>query len=65
MKIAVFPYEVRSLDWCGQYLGVGLRSGQLRVLDSEVQCGTLEEAQLVPIQLPSSHVSVRTFLQVL
>ena len=58
MKIAVGPSEVRSLNWCGQYLGVGLRSGQLRVLDSEVHCGTLEEAQLVSIQMPSSHVSV-------
>eukprot|EP00435_Cladocopium_sp_Y103_P069505 s1579_g33.t1 len=46
MKTVVMQCEVRSLDWCGQYLGVGMNHGELRVLDSHFQCGALQDSRL-------------------
>ena len=46
VKIVVLPSEVKSIDWTGHHLAMGLGSGEVRVLDSQFRCGALEEEWL-------------------
>eukprot|EP00435_Cladocopium_sp_Y103_P007549 s1837_g2.t1 len=51
VRMVLLPVAVYSLDWTRRHLAVGLPNGEVRVWDSQVRCGALDEDRLWELAL--------------